>query len=105
MSIKKLLKKYIPMTETMFYILFSLQQERHGYALMKYVELLTKGRIILGAGTIYQSLGKLERDGLIMHTKEIDRKKFYIITDTGKQVLLEEVHRIEEIYHTVEGLL
>lgn len=89
----------------MFYILFSLQEERHGYAIMQYVKELTKDRITLGAGTIYQSLGKLENDGLIIRVKEIDRKKIYAITATGKQILLEEVHRIEEIYHNVEGLL
>ena len=66
---------------------------------------MTKERITLGAGTIYQSLGKLENDGLIIQVKEIDRKKIYVITDMGKQILLEEVHRIEEIYHNVEGLL
>ncbi|AGK95520.1 PadR family transcriptional regulator [Clostridium pasteurianum] len=105
MNIEKIRKRYIPMSETMFYILFSLQEERHGYAIMQYVRKLTKERIILGAGTIYQSLGKLESDGLIIHVKEIDRKKIYAITDTGEQILLEEAQRIKEIYHIVEGLL
>lgn len=105
MNIEKIRKRFIPMSETMFYILFSLQEERHGYAIMQYVKELTKDRITLGAGTIYQSLGKLENDGLIIRVKEIDRKKIYAITATGKQILLEEVHRIEEIYHNVEGLL
>lgn len=89
----------------MFYILFSLQEERHGYAIMQYVKELTKERVTMGAGTIYQSLGKLENDGLIIQVKEIDRKKIYAITAIGKQILLEEVRRIEDIYHTVEGLL
>lgn len=105
LNIEKIRKRFIPMSETMFYILFSLQEERHGYAIMQYVKELTKDRITLGAGTIYQSLGKLENDGLIIRVKEIDRKKIYAITATGKQILLEEVHRIEEIYHNVEGLL
>lgn len=93
------------MSETMFYILLSLQEERHGYAIMQYVKELTKERINLGAGTIYQSLRKLESDGLIIQIKEIDRKKIYSITDIGRQILLEEAHRIKEIYHNVEGLL
>lgn len=105
LNIEKIRKRFIPMSETMFYILFSLQEERHGYAIMQYVKELTKERITLGAGTIYQSLGKLESDGLIIQVKEIDRKKIYATTDIGRQILLEEVHRIEEIYHTVEGLL
>lgn len=105
MNIEKIRKRFIPMTETMFYILLSLQEERHGYAIMQYVKELTKERITMGAGTIYQSLGKLENDGLIKPVKEIDRKKIYVITDIGKQILLEEAHRIEEIYHSVEGLI
>lgn len=105
MNIDKIRKRFIPMSETMFYILLSLQEERHGYGIMQYVKDLTKERIVLGAGTIYQSLGKLEGDGLITQVREIDRKKIYGITNIGKQILLEEAHRIKEIYHNVEGLL
>lgn len=93
------------MSETMFYILLSLQEERHGYGIMQHVKDLTRGRIILGAGTVYQSLGKLEEDGLITHVEEVDRKIIYKITDTGNQILLEEAHRIKEMYIAVEGIL
>ena len=65
------------MSETMFYILSSLRQERHGYGIMLHVKEITQGRIVLGAGTIYQTLQKLERDRLIRPTREIDRKKQY----------------------------
>jgi len=93
------------MSETMFYILLSLRQERHGYGIMQHVKDLTNNRITLGAGTIYQSLGKLEGDGLIIPVKEIDRKKIYVISDIGEQILKEEAKRINEIYHNLEGLL
>ena len=56
------------MSETMFYILFALRTERHGYGVMQHVEELTEGRIVLGAGTVYTSLGKLEADGLVTVT-------------------------------------
>lgn len=105
MNIEKLRKRFVPMSETMFYILFSLQKERHGYGIMQYVKELTKGRIALGAGTIYQSLCKLEGDGLIKPVKEEDRKKIYVITEAGCTILLEEARRIQEIYRCVEGLL
>jgi DNA-binding PadR family transcriptional regulator len=72
---------------------------------MQHVKELTRNRIVLGAGTIYQSLGKLEGDGLIASTKEEDRKKLYIITEAGRMVLKEEANRIKEIYGNVEGLL
>ncbi len=89
----------------MFYMLLSLQEELHGYGIMQHVKELTNKRIVLGAGTIYQSLSKLEGDGLIVSTKEIDRKKLYLITEVGRLILKEEAKRIQEIYQNVEKLL
>ncbi len=105
MNIEKIRKRFIPMTETMLYILLSLREEKHGYGVMLHVKELTNGRILLGAGTTYQSLKKLETDGLIRPTKEIERKKLYVITKIGEQILDEETIRIREIYKTLEGLL
>ncbi|MEL7637401.1 MAG: PadR family transcriptional regulator [Chloroflexi bacterium] len=105
MNIEKIRKRFIPMTETMLYILLSLREEQHGYGVMLHVKELTNGRILLGAGTTYQSLKKLETDGLIRPTKEIERKKLYVITKIGEQILGEETIRIREIYKNLEGLL
>lgn len=105
MNIEKIRKRFIPMTETMLYILLSLREEKHGYGVMLHVKELTNGRILLGAGTTYQSLKKLETDGLIRPTKEIERKKLYVITKIGEQILGEETIRIREIYKNLEGLL
>ena len=65
MKLEKVLKSYIPMTETAFYILLSLKVPRHGYGIIKYVEELTEGRLVLGSGTIYGTLTKMQRDGII----------------------------------------
>jgi DNA-binding PadR family transcriptional regulator len=105
MSLETARKRYIPMSETMFYILFSLKQERHGYAIMQYVKELTQGRITLGAGTVYSSLGKLESDGLIKGVREEGRRKIYTITPVGSEILREEVARIAELYNNVKELL
>jgi DNA-binding PadR family transcriptional regulator len=105
MSLEKARKRYIPMSETMFYILLSLKQERHGYAIMQHVKELTKGRIILGAGTVYSSLGKLESDGLIESIREEERRKIYTITPLGIQILREEAERIAELYNNVKESL
>ena len=105
MDLKNARKRYIPMSETMFYILFSLRGERHGYGIMQDVEKLTGGRIVLGAGTIYQSISKLVRDGLIVATQEINRQKKYRITETGLAILQEEAARIKEMAKVAEVLL
>ncbi|NLT97886.1 MAG: PadR family transcriptional regulator [Christensenellaceae bacterium] len=104
MNIDKARQRYIPMSETMLYILLSLREERHGYGIMQHVKELTNGRIVLGAGTVYQSLGKLEADGLIRAVREEDRKKYYVITPQGAQILSEEAARIREVYRHLEGI-
>ena len=104
MSLEQARRRYLPMSETMFYILLSLKQERHGYGIMQHVKELTDARIILGAGTVYSSLGKLESDGLIEAVKEEDRRKFYIITPLGRGILREEALRITELHRNSEGL-
>lgn len=86
------------MTETSFYILFALQNERHGYNIMKYVKTLTEGEINLGAGTVYTSLSKMEKDKLITLIKTESNRKFYKITDLGREILDIEILRIERLY-------
>lgn len=105
MNLNKIRKRFIPMTESMFYILYSLKEERHGYGIMQYVSTLTNGRIILGAGTIYQSISKLEKEHLIVHTKEENRQKKYLITDIGLSILQEEATKIKELYQIAKELL
>jgi DNA-binding PadR family transcriptional regulator len=105
MTLDKARNRYIPMSETMLYILLSLREARHGYAIMQHVEELTRGRIRLGAGTVYSSLGKIEGDGLIDAVSEEDRRKTYKITPVGNAILREEAGRIAELYKNSGGLL
>lgn len=95
-------KVYVPMTETGFYILLCLQQEMHGYGIVQKVSELTNGEIVLSPGTMYGSLGKMEKDGLIRFVKEEDKRKTYIITELGRAVLELEIKRIRRLYHTME---
>lgn len=96
-----LLKKYQPMTETAFYILYALKQPRHGYGIIKFIEEVTNGRLLLGSGTIYGTISKMQKDGLIQHYSDEDRKTLYEITEIGKQVLAQEIARIEEMYQLI----
>jgi DNA-binding PadR family transcriptional regulator len=98
LNTNKLMQSYLPMSETAFYILLSLLQVRHGYGIMQYVEELTGGRIRLGAGTLYGSLSRMEKDGVIQAVAEEDRRKLYQITSVGKQLLKAESGRLEELY-------
>ncbi len=99
---KRIKRFYVPMTETSFYILFALQDEMHGYNIMYYVKELTGGEITLGAGTVYTSLSKMEKDGLIVFTKSENKRKYYRLTDLGNEVLDLELGRIERLYKNIQ---
>jgi len=89
--------KYIPMTETAFYLLLVLQEERHGYGAMQYIEGITNGRLRIGPGTVYGTLSKMEKDGLIRAVNEYDRRKTYQQTLMGEELLAMELERLEEM--------
>lgn len=91
------------MTETGFYILFALREERHGYSIIQYVKEMTNQEIIISAGTMYGSLGKMEKDGLIQATKEENRRKSYLITELGEEILVHEINRIKRLYKNSIG--
>ncbi len=94
-------KVYVPMTETGFYILLCLREESHGYGIVKKTEQLTRGEIKLSPGTLYGSLSKMEKDGLIRFVKEEDHRKIYCITELGTEVLTLEQKRIERLYKSM----
>ena len=95
-------KVYIPMTETGFYILLCLQEERHGYGIVQKVEQLTEGEIKLSPGTMYGSLSKMEKDGLIRFVREEEKRKIYMITELGREVLDLEMRRIERLFRNLQ---
>ncbi|MDD7281935.1 MAG: PadR family transcriptional regulator [Erysipelotrichaceae bacterium] len=90
------------MTETSFYILMCLQQENHGYGIVQKVEEITKGEIKLAPGTMYGSLSKMEKDGLISLVREQDKRKIYLITSLGQEVLNLEKKRIARLYQNMK---
>ena len=91
-------KVYIPMTETAFYILFCLQKPNHGYGIVQMVEKMTEDAIRLAPGTMYGSLSKMEKDGVIRFIKEEDKRKIYEITELGLEILNIELNRIKRLY-------
>lgn len=91
-------KVYVPMTETGFYILLCLKKPNHGYGIVQEVETITDGEIRLTPGTMYGSLSKMEKDGLIQFIREEEKRKIYQITELGNEVLRLELRRIERLY-------
>lgn len=94
-------KVYVPMTETGFYILLCLRTEMHGYSIVRRVEELTDGEIRLSPGTMYGSLSKMEKDGLIRFVREEEKRKLYVITPLGEEVLSLEMRRIGRLHRNM----
>lgn len=86
------------LTEAVFYILISLYTPLHGYGIIQNAEKLSGGRVKLGAGTLYGALNTLLGRGWIVECGESgERKKEYIITESGKQAVRDEISRLEEL--------
>ncbi len=100
---KKLRRIYAPMTESGFYILFCLQDPQHGYGISQQVKKMTGGAVTISAGTMYGTLSKMEKDGLISFYREEEKRKLYLITELGKEILSEELKRIERLYKNSKG--
>lgn len=98
-------KVYVPMTETAFYILMCLQEEMHGYSIVQKVEALTGGDVRLSPGTMYGSLSKMEKDGVIRFVREEEKRKIYLITELGREVLQLEIKRIDRLYRNMQEVL
>ena len=92
-------EKHNALTEGVYLILTSLLRPNHGYGIMQNVEKLTGGRVTLGAGTLYGAINNLIDKRWIRavgHSAD-SRKKEYVLTDTGKQVLQLEILRLGEL--------
>ena len=89
---------YIPMTETGFYILYCLRQNQHGYGISREVKRMTDGAVVISPGTMYGTLSKMEKDGLIVFVREEEKRKIYGITELGRKILDIEIRRIERLY-------
>jgi len=94
----------LPLTEPTLLILLSLSPgPKHGYAIMKEVETLSDGRVLLSTGTLYGGLKRLLDEGWIMRVDDPEpngtdrQRKAYILTDQGRDILRAEVERLRKL--------
>ncbi len=87
------------LTEAVYYILLSLYKPLHGYGIMQNVSALSRGRVTLGAGTLYGAINTLVEKGWISPSGEDleSRKKEYAITSKGRSAVEAELRRLEEL--------
>jgi DNA-binding PadR family transcriptional regulator len=88
-------QKYLPLTESTAYILLALKNPLHGYGIMQKVESMSEHTVKIGPGTLYGAFSTLESEGLITKAGEEDRRKLFVMTTKGREVLKEHLHRLE----------
>ena len=90
-----------PLTEPVLFILISLAEKpRHGYALIKDIEILSSGRVRLSTGTLYGALRRLLEDEWIERFEQEDMsrdKQAYRLTSTGRRQLELELDRMKQL--------
>ena len=79
----------------MYYILIALTEECCGVDIMEKVQRISKGRVKVGPGTLYAMLSKFEDNGIIRSTAEDGRRKSYVITEYGMEMLRAEYDRLQ----------
>jgi DNA-binding PadR family transcriptional regulator len=87
----------LPLTPAVFSILLALAgSEKHGYAIMKEAALPEGGGVSMGPGTLYGSLDRMMRSGLVEETGFTDneRRRYYRITRFGSAVFSAEAARL-----------
>ena len=98
--------KFLPLTETTFYIMLSLVKPSHGYAIMQNVELLSENKVKVAAGTLYGAIEKLLKQKLIRSVESEDkRRKVYVLTDEGKEVLKLEIVRMRHLVNISQDVV
>lgn len=97
----KAIMEQLPLTEPVLLILLSLAgQPRHGYSILKDVERMSDGRVVLSTGTLYGALRRLLDDDWIERFEERESsrgRQAYRLTPQGRRNLQLEVNRMKQL--------
>ena len=94
------------LTDSAFYILSSVVEEKHGYLIMKTIEKHTNNEVTIGPASLYTTLKKLLEAELVeLNVKDEENKKIYKITDKGKEMLIKEIQRKKQMVKFAENFL
>jgi len=101
----------LPLTPAVLHILLSLADgQKHGYAIMQEVGVRTGGAMRMGPGTLYGSIQRMLKDGLIVEAQERadaahgeERRRYYRLTGFGQRVLQAEARRLEQLVRIAQN--
>ena len=89
-------EKFQTLTEQMFYVLLCLRNECYGLDILDKVPAMTNNRVNVGSGTLYNLLEQFLALDIIRETKVEGRRRSYILTPKGKEMLEKEYARLCE---------
>ncbi|MHC1748217.1 MAG: PadR family transcriptional regulator [Cellulosilyticaceae bacterium] len=94
------------LTDSAFYILSSVIEEKHGYLIMKTIENLTNNEVVIGPASLYTTLKKLLAADLVALNSDTDEnKKVYKITSKGREMLIKEIERKKQMIKFAQNFL
>lgn len=88
-------EKFQTLTEQMFYTLLCLKEECYGMDILDRVPAMTNQRVNIGSGTLYTLLEQFLDAQMIRETKVEGRRRSYILTDKGREMLDKECIRLK----------
>jgi DNA-binding PadR family transcriptional regulator len=82
-------------------------EDRHEHGIMREVARQSDGQCRLGPGTLYDNLKRLLEKGLVAESAkptdtEDPRRRYYRLTNLGRQVLAAEIARLEEMFRAAK---
>jgi len=98
-------EQFQTLTEPMYYILLALTEECCGVDIMEKVKTISRGRVLVGPGTLYAMLARFEENGIVKMTTSEGRRKSYIITEIGREMLQKEYDRLMVMVKDGEGFI
>ena len=96
-----------PLSPAVFAILLSLGEgDKHGYAIMKDAQSPQGGAVRMGPGTLYGSIDRMMRDGLVEESgiSDDERRRYYRLTMLGRRTLATELERLDAAVSSAKSL-
>jgi DNA-binding PadR family transcriptional regulator len=99
----------VPLRPAVYHILLALLgRDRHGLGIAEEIERASEHAVELGPGTLYRSLSEMVGTHLIQAvaapTADADpRRKYYRITDEGRELLERETARLDRLVETARA--
>ncbi len=90
-------EQFQSLSEQMYYMLLALWDTQCGADISRQVTRLSQGRIRIGPGTLYTLLARFEEQKMIRETENVGRRRYYVITEKGKEMMREEYIRLQNL--------